>query len=51
MAKICLDALNGVAYTDHAIINRLNISKRYGEEPKVKILIYENTGGSDNKYE
>jgi Holliday junction resolvase RusA-like endonuclease len=42
MAKICLDALNGVAYTDDAIINRLNVSKRYGTEPMVRILIYEN---------
>lgn len=44
MAKICLDALNGVAYTDDAIINKLNISKRYGDNPMVKILIYENGG-------
>ena len=44
MAKICLDALNGVAYSDDATISRLNISKKYGMEPMVKILIYENGG-------
>ena len=40
--KICLDALNGIAYTDDAIINKLVISKKYGDTPKVRILIKEN---------
>ena len=42
MGKICLDALNGVAYPDDAVINRLNISKEYSETPKVRITIIEN---------
>lgn len=42
MGKICLDALNGVAYPDDAAINRLNISKEYSETPKVRITIIEN---------
>ena len=43
MGKICLDALNGVAYNDDATISKLIISKRYGEDPKVRITIIENT--------
>lgn len=43
MAKVCLDALNGIAYPDDAIINNLNISKRYGKDPKVKITIIKNS--------
>lgn len=42
MGKICLDALNGTAYNDDAAINKLNISKRYGENPMVRIRITEN---------
>lgn len=42
MGKICLDALNGVAYPDDAAINRLNISKEYAETAKVRITIIEN---------
>lgn len=42
MAKVCLDALNGVAYMDDAQINTLNIYKHYGEEPMIKITIYKN---------
>ena len=42
MAKVCLDALNGVAYDDDAQINRLIISKKYGEDAKVRITITEN---------
>ena len=42
MAKVCLDALNGIAYYDDAQINKLNISKRYGEEAKCKIIIKQN---------
>ena len=43
MAKICLDALNGVAYPDDAIINKLYISKKYGENAMIKILIKESS--------
>ena len=42
MGKVCLDALNGVAYPDDAIINQLHISKRYGKTARVDITIYEN---------
>jgi Holliday junction resolvase RusA-like endonuclease len=42
MAKICLDALNGVAYHDDAQITNLIISKHYGENAKVKVTIKEN---------
>lgn len=42
MAKVCLDGLNGVAYHDDAQINKLNISKRYGEDAMVRITIIEN---------
>jgi Holliday junction resolvase RusA-like endonuclease len=53
MAKICLDALNGIAYHDDAQITTLNISKHYGNDAKVKITIKENKsisdlGGADN---
>lgn len=40
MAKICLDALNGVAYPDDAAITKLVASKKYGLEPKIRITIY-----------
>ena len=42
MGKVCLDALNGVAYPDDAIINQLHVSKRYGKTARVDITIYEN---------
>lgn len=42
MGKIALDALNGIAYDDDAQINILNISKRYGEKPMLRITIKEN---------
>jgi Holliday junction resolvase RusA-like endonuclease len=42
MAKVCLDALNEVAYRDDALIDRLNISKRYGKDAMVRITIIEN---------
>lgn len=40
--KIILDGLNGVAYSDDAIINELLITKRYGLEPKTKVTIIQN---------
>lgn len=42
MGKICLDGLNGVAYLDDAQINNLCISKKYGENARVRITIKEN---------
>lgn len=39
MAKICLDALNGVAYDDDSQITDLIVHKRFGEFPKVNIKI------------
>lgn len=42
MGKICLDALNGIAYPDDALINNLAITKRYGDSAKVRITIIEN---------
>lgn len=41
MAKICLDALNGVAYPDDALINKLVVTKKYGENARVNITIIE----------
>lgn len=49
MAKVCLDALNGLAYPDDAQINRLNISKEYGENAMIKIMIKENRKKGDIK--
>ena len=42
MAKVCLDALNSVAYPDDAIINKLNISKEYSDNAMVRITIIKN---------
>ena len=42
MAKVCLDALNGLAYHDDASITKLNISKQYAETAKVRITIIKN---------
>lgn len=47
MAKICLDALNGVAYHDDAQITKLNVSKHYGNNAKIKITIKENSKSTD----
>lgn len=47
MAKICLDALNGVAYHDDAQITNLNVSKHYGNDAKIKVTIKENKSISD----
>lgn len=37
IAKICLDALNGVAYYDDSQITELQVFKKYAEAPKVVI--------------
>ncbi len=42
MAKVCLDALNGEAYPDDSIINRLNVSKEYSDTAMVRITIIKN---------
>ena len=39
LAKLILDALNGLAYTDDSQISFLQVSKIYSNEPKVIILI------------
>ena len=39
LAKSVLDALNGLAYTDDSQISFLQVSKIYGNEPKVTIRI------------
>ena len=41
VAKIVLDALNGIAYYDDAQIVGLHVLKRYAEEPGVKVRITE----------
>lgn len=41
IAKICLDALNGIAYHDDAQIVRLFVEKWYSTEPHVRIEIAE----------
>lgn len=43
MAKVCLDALNGVAYHDDAAITNLIISKQYSDTAKVRITITKNS--------
>lgn len=42
MAKICLDALNNVAYPDDSAITNLIISKQYANIAKVRITIIKN---------
>lgn len=42
IAKICLDALNDIAYDDDSQINKLIVSKRFGAIPHVEIAIREN---------
>lgn len=41
IAKIILDALNGVAYEDDKQITRLDIEKRYSDTPRVEVQIGE----------
>lgn len=38
IAKIVLDALNGIAYHDDAQIAQLTVLKRYSDEPKVTVM-------------
>ena len=46
IAKIILDALNGVAYDDDKQITRLIISKEYDETPRVEVKMGELGVGS-----
>lgn len=39
IAKICLDALNGIAYPDDSQITTLLVMKYYSEEPRVEITL------------
>ena len=41
LAKIILDALNGIAYHDDAQIVRLTVQKSYSREPRVAVKISE----------
>lgn len=39
LAKICLDALNGIAYKDDSHITSLLVMKYWSEEPRVEITL------------
>lgn len=39
IAKICLDALNGIAYYDDSQIVELAVRKKYSEQPRTEIKI------------
>lgn len=41
LAKIVLDALNGIAYDDDKQICRLYVEKVYGEQPRVEVFLKE----------
>lgn len=41
IAKVVLDALNGVAYSDDHYITDLTIRKRYAEQPRLEVRIGE----------
>ncbi len=41
LAKIILDALNGIAYDDDSQICKLYVSKQYGKEPRTEIILRE----------
>lgn len=43
IAKVILDALNGIAYRDDAQIAALSVQKYYSDEPKVKVYLWELT--------
>jgi len=48
IAKIILDSLNGIAYTDDSQVVNLKIEKHYSEKPRVEIEITE-LGGYDHE--
>lgn len=41
IAKIILDALNGLAYDDDSQVTTLRVSKFYGSEPRVTVMLVE----------
>ena len=41
ISKIILDALNKVAFNDDKQVAQLSITKRYGEQPFVKVYLEE----------
>ena len=43
LAKIVLDALNGVAYEDDKQITKLTVTKVYGKDPRVEVTLKELT--------
>ena len=43
LAKIILDALNGVAYDDDKQISKLTVTKVYGKDPRVEVRLKELT--------
>jgi Holliday junction resolvase RusA-like endonuclease len=43
LAKIVLDALNGVAYEDDKQISKLTVTKVYGKDPRVEVTLRELT--------
>ena len=49
IAKICLDALNGVAYGDDSQVSRLEVEKAYSETPRVEISLWELENENENK--
>jgi len=48
IAKICLDALNGIAYHDDSQIVSLQVEKFYSEKPRVCVLLW---GGEEDNEE
>ena len=41
IAKICLDALNGIAYHDDSQVIKLKVEKLYSDEPRAEIILKE----------
>ena len=44
LAKTILDALNSVAYDDDRQVIRLTVTKKYGEQPRVDVIVKELEG-------
>lgn len=41
VAKIILDSLNGIAYSDDSQVVRLTVEKHYSDEPRVEVVLRE----------
>jgi Holliday junction resolvase RusA-like endonuclease len=41
VVKAIADALNGLAYTDDALIAKISAEKRYSENARVEVTLYE----------